>query len=252
MFTFPPCPTTTTASSSARATTPCLAGVSGALRLEGARPGSRPHRRRRAGDRSRIPGCRASCTTRIRSFTARLPRCRGIATWSWSGTAPLHRAGIERGDASPDGRSLEWWTDFDRTADSFAEFSPRDAAALRRWVDEFRPIVEQILFPEAQSPPLPPSGGASCSNARRWAAGCWRSRPSRRWSSCSTSSSTTSSAPAAVLQRPARNRSALHGFGHSHPGDAGGSAQGADVSGRLGPAGRGAGAPISASTAATC
>src|SRR5262249_25597355 len=56
----------------------------------------------------------------------------------------------------PDGRALEWWTDFERTAASFAEFSPRDAAALRRWVDEFRPIVEQILFPEAQSPPLPP------------------------------------------------------------------------------------------------
>jgi phytoene dehydrogenase-like protein len=56
----------------------------------------------------------------------------------------------------PDGRALEWWTDLDRTAASFAEFSPRDAAALRRWVEEFRPIVEQILLPEAQSPPLPP------------------------------------------------------------------------------------------------
>ena len=56
----------------------------------------------------------------------------------------------------PDGRALEWWTDLDRTVDSFAEFSKRDAATLRRWVDEFRPIVEQILIPEAQSPPLPP------------------------------------------------------------------------------------------------
>jgi phytoene dehydrogenase-like protein len=56
----------------------------------------------------------------------------------------------------PDGRSLQWWTDLDRTAASFAEFSPRDAAALRRWVEEFRPIVEQVLVPEAQSPPLPP------------------------------------------------------------------------------------------------
>src|SRR5438477_1218857 len=55
-----------------------------------------------------------------------------------------------------DGRSLEWWTDFERTAESFARFSARDAAALRRWVDEFRPIVERILMPEAQSPPLPP------------------------------------------------------------------------------------------------
>lgn len=55
-----------------------------------------------------------------------------------------------------DGRSLEWWTDSEKTAASFAEFSPRDAAALCRWVDEFRPIVERVMIPEAQSPPLPP------------------------------------------------------------------------------------------------
>ncbi len=56
----------------------------------------------------------------------------------------------------PDGRALEWWTDLDRTAESFAEFSKRDAAALGRWVDEFRPIVERILTVETQAPPLPP------------------------------------------------------------------------------------------------
>lgn len=56
----------------------------------------------------------------------------------------------------PDGRALEWWTDLERTARSFTEFSRRDAATLRRWIDEFRPIVERILIPEAQSPPLPP------------------------------------------------------------------------------------------------
>src|SRR5262249_10674058 len=56
----------------------------------------------------------------------------------------------------PDGRVLHWWTDLERTADSFAEFSPRDAATLRRWVEEFQPIVERVLIPEAQSPPLPP------------------------------------------------------------------------------------------------
>jgi len=56
----------------------------------------------------------------------------------------------------PDGRSLEWWTDLDRTVDSFAQFSQRDAATLRRWVAEFRPIFEQIVIPEVQSPPLPP------------------------------------------------------------------------------------------------
>lgn len=56
-----------------------------------------------------------------------------------------------------DGRALEWWTDLDRTVDSFAAFSRRDADALRRWAGEFRPIVEHILVPEAQSPPLEPA-----------------------------------------------------------------------------------------------
>ncbi|MGY8672435.1 MAG: NAD(P)-binding protein, partial [Verrucomicrobiia bacterium] len=31
----------------------------------------------------------------------------------------------------PDGRSLQWWTDLDRTCESFAQFSRRDAEVLR-------------------------------------------------------------------------------------------------------------------------
>jgi phytoene dehydrogenase-like protein len=54
------------------------------------------------------------------------------------------------------GDSLEWWTDFERTVDSVAGFSQRDAATLRRWRDDFIPITQKILLPEAQSPPLPP------------------------------------------------------------------------------------------------
>jgi len=54
-----------------------------------------------------------------------------------------------------DGRSLQWWTDFEKTWASFAEFSRRDADTLRRWRDEFVPIVQHILLPEARSPPLP-------------------------------------------------------------------------------------------------
>ena len=61
-----------------------------------------------------------------------------------------------------DGRSLQWWTDIEKTVESFAQFSPRDAATLRRWVEEFRPIVQQILLPEAQSPPLPPDRRREC------------------------------------------------------------------------------------------
>ncbi len=53
------------------------------------------------------------------------------------------------------GDVLEWWTDFERTEDSFARFSKRDAQALRRWRDAFAPIVSNILSAEAQAPPLP-------------------------------------------------------------------------------------------------
>jgi phytoene dehydrogenase-like protein len=56
-----------------------------------------------------------------------------------------------------DGRALEWWRSLDRTVESVARFSRRDADALRRWVEELGPIVERALIPEAQSPPLPPT-----------------------------------------------------------------------------------------------
>ena len=55
-----------------------------------------------------------------------------------------------------DGRALEWWTDLDRTVASCAGFSTRDADQMRRLAEEFKPIVEKILLPEAQSPPLEP------------------------------------------------------------------------------------------------
>src|SRR5437867_462406 len=55
-----------------------------------------------------------------------------------------------------DGRALEWWTDLDRTVASCAAFSKRDAEALGRLAEEFKPIVENILRPEVQSPPLEP------------------------------------------------------------------------------------------------
>lgn len=54
------------------------------------------------------------------------------------------------------GRALEWWTDLDRTAATCAEFSMRDADTLQRLAEEFKPIVQRILRPEAQSPPLEP------------------------------------------------------------------------------------------------
>lgn len=54
------------------------------------------------------------------------------------------------------GDALCWWTDFEKTAASFAAFSARDAAALRRWRDAFVPILERILIPESRRPPDPP------------------------------------------------------------------------------------------------
>ena len=54
------------------------------------------------------------------------------------------------------GEALCWWTDFEKTAESFAQFSARDAAALRRWREAFVPIQEKILGPESRRPPADP------------------------------------------------------------------------------------------------
>jgi phytoene dehydrogenase-like protein len=54
-----------------------------------------------------------------------------------------------------DGSVLEWWTDFERTAASFERFSAHDAQALRRWRDDFVPVLERIVGPESRKPPQP-------------------------------------------------------------------------------------------------
>jgi phytoene dehydrogenase-like protein len=53
------------------------------------------------------------------------------------------------------GESLDWWTSFEKTVESFARFSKNDAQTLRNWRERFLPIVEKILIPENQSPPIP-------------------------------------------------------------------------------------------------
>jgi phytoene dehydrogenase-like protein len=87
---------------------------------------------------------------------------RAMTAMPWYGELDLERHGARYVEPElnvalilKDGRSLQWWTDFERTYESFAQFSRRDAEALRRWRDEFRPIVANILNPEARSPPLP-------------------------------------------------------------------------------------------------
>ena len=67
-----------------------------------------------------------------------------------------------------DGRSLQWWTDPERTIESFAAFSKKDADTLKYWMEEFRPIVERILIPESQSPPLEPGLRNRLLQRSRW------------------------------------------------------------------------------------
>lgn len=67
-----------------------------------------------------------------------------------------------------DGRSLQWWTDPERTIESFASFSKKDADTLKYWMEEFRPIVEEILIPESQSPPLEPELRNRLLQRSRW------------------------------------------------------------------------------------
>lgn len=88
---------------------------------------------------------------------------RAITAMPWYGDLDLERHGARYIEPelnvallTNDGRALEWWTDIERTIASFSQFSRKDAEALRRWQQEFVPIVQNILAWEAKSPPLPP------------------------------------------------------------------------------------------------
>ncbi|MCB1276799.1 NAD(P)/FAD-dependent oxidoreductase [Prosthecobacter sp.] len=88
---------------------------------------------------------------------------RGITAMPWYRELQVERYGVRYLEPElnvamilPENRVLEWWTDFEKTFASFAAISPRDADRLREWTERFRPIVEQILIPEAQNAPLPP------------------------------------------------------------------------------------------------
>ncbi len=89
---------------------------------------------------------------------------RAITAMPWYADLDLERHGARYIEpelnvalVTRDGRALEWWTDIDRTIASVERLSRRDAATLRRWHDEFVPIVQRILGPEHRSPPLPPA-----------------------------------------------------------------------------------------------
>src|SRR5688572_23263773 len=88
---------------------------------------------------------------------------RAITAMPWYADLALERHGARYIEPelnvallTSDGRALEWWTDIERTIESFAHFSRRDAETLGRWQQEFVPIVRDILVPESRSVPLPP------------------------------------------------------------------------------------------------
>jgi phytoene dehydrogenase-like protein len=96
---------------------------------------------------------------------------RAITAMPWYGDLELERHGAHYIEPelnvallTGDGRALEWWTDPHKTIASFAAFSRRDADTLRRWHDEFVPIVRDIWRPRA----------ARRRCRRRSAARCWR------------------------------------------------------------------------------
>ena len=89
---------------------------------------------------------------------------RAVSSMPWFKDLELDRHGVRYIEPElnvamilEDGRALEWWTDLEKTAASFSEFSKADTQKLRAWTEEFRPIVERILAVEAQSPPLEPA-----------------------------------------------------------------------------------------------
>lgn len=87
---------------------------------------------------------------------------RAITTMPWYADLELERHGVRYIEpelnvalVTRDNAVLAWWTDIERTANSFEQFSRKDADTLRRWHHEFVPIVQNILSWEAKAPPLP-------------------------------------------------------------------------------------------------
>lgn len=87
---------------------------------------------------------------------------RAITSMPWYTDLELERHGaryiepeLNVAMIGPGGRVLKWWTDFERTYESVARVSVRDADVLAGWVSRFEPIVERLLIPEASSPPWP-------------------------------------------------------------------------------------------------
>src|SRR5215469_15139838 len=136
---------------------------------------------------------------------------RAITAMPWYADLDLERRGAQLIEPelnvaliTSDGRALEWWTDIGKTIDSFAAFSRRDAATLRRWHDEFVPIVAQILAPEARSPPLPPEARRALLSRTPARSRPQCAKPAARSDSTRSPRASWSTAAARSASKPAR------------------------------------------------
>ena len=90
-----------------------------------------------------IPGCKIDVGSSAHILIHLTPILRELE---------LERYGLQYVDCDPwafypleDGRSILFWKDVERTCDSIAAVSPRDADAYRRFLDEWRPISRAVL-----------------------------------------------------------------------------------------------------------
>lgn len=88
--------------------------------------------------------------------------CRAATSMPWYRDLELERHGLTMIEPemnvalmTKNDDVLQWWTSFEKTYESVARFSRRDADTLKRWYEEFVPIVAKVLRPELAAPPLP-------------------------------------------------------------------------------------------------
>ena len=197
---------------------PHPAGLSRQGRAQDARDRSPAGRGRRSRARWKTRAIPASCTTPTPSSSAPSPPCRGTAISSSNGTAPRYIE-PELNVALLTAR---------RPRAGMVDRLRHDHRIVRRTSAAATPTrcgagttsscrsCSDILTPESRSPPLPPQRAPrAAGDAAPPAGGCSKSARSRRceFVASGVRASDHPGGPA-VLQRPARGRPALRGFGH--------------------------------------
>ncbi len=71
--------------------------------------------------------------------------------------ARYYRPPVQVGTILPDGRSLCIYDDLDKTCESIARFSEKDAAKWREVRDNYGDFISTVIVPALYSPPSPPS-----------------------------------------------------------------------------------------------